>query len=117
MPFQSQAQRRKFYALKSKGQMDQKTIDEWESETPDKLPERKKTAFYHFGQQEALMKLGFSADTFAEFAESDDTADTQDIDVEDIDDDAHARNNEKLINPPSPWTGASSISNSKFPDF
>jgi hypothetical protein len=44
-PFKSEAQRRKFYALKSKGKMDQKTIDEWESETPANIPERvKKTA-------------------------------------------------------------------------
>lgn len=42
MPFKSKAQRRKFYALKSKGKMSQKTIDEWESETPSKLPEKKK---------------------------------------------------------------------------
>ena len=40
MPFKSLAQRRKFYALKSEGKMDQKTIDEWESETKKKLPER-----------------------------------------------------------------------------
>jgi len=54
MPFKSKAQRRKFYALKSKGDMDQKTIDEWEDETPKKIPERvpakeadiEKTAFW-----------------------------------------------------------------------
>ena len=40
MPFKSEAQRRKFYALKSQGKMDQKTIDEWESETPDNIPKR-----------------------------------------------------------------------------
>jgi hypothetical protein len=42
MPFKSKAQRRKFYALKSEGKMDQETIDEWESETKNKkkLPER-----------------------------------------------------------------------------
>lgn len=43
MPFQSKAQRRKFYALKAEGKMDQKTIDEWEAETPKKLPERVST--------------------------------------------------------------------------
>lgn len=42
MPFQSKAQRRKFYALKAEGKMDQKTIDEWEAETPDTIPERLK---------------------------------------------------------------------------
>jgi len=42
MPFRSKAQRRKFYALKGEGKMDQATINEWESETTDKknLPER-----------------------------------------------------------------------------
>ena len=40
MPFKSQAQRRKFYALKAQGKMDQATIDEWEAETPKKLPQR-----------------------------------------------------------------------------
>lgn len=50
MSFKSEAQRRKFYALKAEGKMDQKTIDEWEKDTPknlpDKLPkeEKKKTA-------------------------------------------------------------------------
>ncbi|NDC22659.1 MAG: hypothetical protein EBZ49_00790 [Proteobacteria bacterium] len=45
--FKSKSQRRKFYALKAEGKMDQKTIDEWESETPDKLPERiTKKAFW-----------------------------------------------------------------------
>lgn len=43
MPFQSKAQRRKFYALKAEGKMDQKTIDAWEAETPKKLPERVST--------------------------------------------------------------------------
>lgn len=44
MPFVSKAQRRQFYALKNKGEMDQKTIDEWEKDTPSNIPERKKTA-------------------------------------------------------------------------
>jgi hypothetical protein len=40
MPFKSKAQRRKFYALKSEGKIDQKTINEWEKETPNELPEK-----------------------------------------------------------------------------
>lgn len=40
MPFKSKAQRRKFYALKAEGKMDQKTIDEWESKTPNRIPEK-----------------------------------------------------------------------------
>lgn len=40
MPFQSKAQRRKFYHLKSQGKMDQATIDEWEQDTPKNIPER-----------------------------------------------------------------------------
>jgi hypothetical protein len=38
--FKSKSQRRKFYALKARGEMDQKTIDEWEKDTPKKIPER-----------------------------------------------------------------------------
>jgi len=40
MPFKSKAQRRKFYALKAEGKMDQRTIDEWEAETSGGLPEK-----------------------------------------------------------------------------
>ena len=40
MPFSSKSQRRKFHALKAEGKMDQKTIDEWEKDTPEKLPEK-----------------------------------------------------------------------------
>jgi len=40
-PFKSEAQRRKFYAMKSRGEISGETLHEWESETPDKkLPER-----------------------------------------------------------------------------
>jgi len=42
--FKSKAQRRKFYALKAEGKMTQKTIDEFEADTPDDIPERVKTA-------------------------------------------------------------------------
>ena len=42
MPFKSEAQRRKFYALKAKGKMSQETIDEWEEETPKNIPKKKK---------------------------------------------------------------------------
>jgi len=38
--FKSKAQRAKFYVLKSQGKMSQATIDEWEKNTPAKLPER-----------------------------------------------------------------------------
>jgi len=44
MPFKSEAQRRKFYQLKGQGSMSQKTIDEWEADTPKHLPERVKKA-------------------------------------------------------------------------
>ena len=40
MPFKSQAQRRKFYALKREGKMTQSKIDEWEKDTPKSLPEK-----------------------------------------------------------------------------
>lgn len=45
MPFKSKAQRRKFYAMLERGEIDAKTVREWESATKGKLPERvKKTA-------------------------------------------------------------------------
>ncbi len=40
MPFKSEAQRRKFAELVSQGKMKQETFDEWNSETPKKIPER-----------------------------------------------------------------------------
>ena len=40
MSFKSRSQRKKFYALKAEGKMDQKTIDEWEKDTPKNIPER-----------------------------------------------------------------------------
>lgn len=40
-PFKSQAQRRKFYAMKSRGEISAKTVKKWEEHTPKgKLPER-----------------------------------------------------------------------------
>jgi len=44
MPFKSEAQRRKFGAMVKKGEITQKTFDEWNSETPKNIPERKKKA-------------------------------------------------------------------------
>lgn len=42
MPFKSQAQRRKFGELVKQGKITQKTFDEWNAETPQNIPERKK---------------------------------------------------------------------------
>lgn len=46
MPFKSQAQRRKFYAMEDRGEISKSTVDEWEAATPKgkKLPERVKRA-------------------------------------------------------------------------
>jgi hypothetical protein len=46
MPFKSQAQRRKFYAMEDRGEISKKTLNKWEDETPKgkKLPERVKQA-------------------------------------------------------------------------
>lgn len=57
MPFKSKAQRRYFYHLKDQGKMDQKTIDEWEEETPDDLPEEveKKAFWAGFDKQAAML--------------------------------------------------------------
>jgi hypothetical protein len=40
-PFESEAQRRAFHYLESKGKISKDTVDEWEAATPDKknLPE------------------------------------------------------------------------------
>lgn len=41
MPFKSEAQRRKFYAMAAKGEISKAKLNEWERETPDKkLPEK-----------------------------------------------------------------------------
>lgn len=40
MPFKSDAQRAKFAQLVKDGKMSQSTFDEWNKETPDKIPER-----------------------------------------------------------------------------
>ncbi len=39
--FRSMAQRRKFASMVEKGEITQKTFDEWNSETPKNIPERK----------------------------------------------------------------------------
>ena len=62
MPFKSKAQRRKFYALKSRGEISQKEIDQWEKETNNKnLPERvnmiTKEAAYKLGQEIATIQI------------------------------------------------------------
>lgn len=46
MPFKSKAQRRKFYAMADRGEIADKTVEEWEDATPkgEKLPERVKQA-------------------------------------------------------------------------
>jgi hypothetical protein len=60
MPFKSQAQRRKFYAMADKGEISKKTVEKWEDETPKgkKLPEKVKKAMYDRGIVTALHQLG-----------------------------------------------------------
>lgn len=54
MPFQSQAQRRKFYAMAESGEIPHSTVKKWEDATPKgkKLPERihKKAFWLGFGK-------------------------------------------------------------------
>ena len=52
-PFKSKAQRRKFYAMKAEGKMEQKTIDEWEEETPENIPEKVAKPLYEKGIRSA----------------------------------------------------------------
>lgn len=56
MPFVSESQRRKFYAMANRGEISKKKVKEWEDATPDKkLPERvDKTA-------ELFMEMGKNA--------------------------------------------------------
>lgn len=62
MPFKSQAQRRKFYAMANKGEIADATVKHWEDATGDKkLPERvTKKASYLAGKLCALVKLNLS---------------------------------------------------------
>jgi hypothetical protein len=126
MPFQSKAQRRKFYALKERGQMSQKKIDEWEDKTPASIPERKKKAFfgqgaYYEGHLTALQKLGLDAAAFEEFVQSDNTDDLfsqNQAEDEEADPVGGGKNNqERLLRQPSPWTGASPVIQTEPVDF
>jgi len=67
MPFKSQAQRRKFYAMANKGEIADATVKHWEDATGDKkLPERvTKKASYLKGTEAALEKLGFTKNASA----------------------------------------------------
>ena len=117
MPFQSKAQRRKFYALKARGEMDQKTIDEWEEETPDNIPERKKNAMvraqlYAAGARHAFAKLGLDASDFQEFAQSDDAPDTLEMTNqarEDMEAPDGPNSTARLLKQTSPWSGSTQI--------
>jgi len=59
MPFKSKAQRRKFYALKRQGKMDQATIDEWEVQTPKSIPERLKKEGSIMNYKDRFLKLAY----------------------------------------------------------
>ena len=57
-PFRSEAQRRKFGAMVKKGEISQKTFDEWNAETPKNIPERKKPKTLKQMKAIAKKKLG-----------------------------------------------------------
>ena len=59
MPFVSQAQRRKFYAMAERGEMRPETVERWEKHTPKgkKLPKHVKHAFLA-GTADALERFG-----------------------------------------------------------
>ncbi len=42
MPFKSQAQRRKFYAMAARGEISMADVKKWEGETHGKLPKKVK---------------------------------------------------------------------------
>lgn len=62
MPFRSEAQRRKFYAMADRGEISAKTVQEWERETPKNqtLPERVKKAAYTLGMRRAFDTLNIT---------------------------------------------------------
>ena len=64
MPFKSQAQRGKFYAMSDRGEISKATVKHWEDATPKgkKLPERvgrkKESRFFGHGVAQALLDTG-----------------------------------------------------------
>jgi hypothetical protein len=63
VPFKSQAQRRKFYAMANRGEISKKTVEHWEDATGDKkLPERvghkKESQFFGHGVAQAMVDIG-----------------------------------------------------------
>jgi len=64
MPFKSQAQRGKFYAMADRGEISKTTVKHWEDTTPKgkKLPERvgrkKESRFFGHGVAQALLDTG-----------------------------------------------------------
>lgn len=75
---------------------------------------------YFEGRLQALTKLGLDADAFAEFAEADDTADSlpgahnpDELEEEN----PWLANNQELVNPSSPWAGATQVTSDRSADF
>jgi len=61
MPFKSQAQRRKFYAMAARGEISRKKVQEWESHTPKgKLPEKVAAAFV-----DEVIKIAFGVSAYS----------------------------------------------------
>lgn len=61
MPFKSEAQRRKFYAMANRGEISRDTVREWENATPKdkKLPERAAKKAYDAGAMATIARFGF----------------------------------------------------------
>src|SRR3989304_10190981 len=72
MPFKSKAQRRKFYAMESRGEISKGTVEKWESPPPKgkKLPERVKhsSAFYHAFADELTKISNFAGRVLGQLA-------------------------------------------------
>jgi hypothetical protein len=64
MPFKSQAQRGKFYAMADRGEISKATVKHWEDATPKgkKLPEhvghKKESQFFGHGVAQAMIDVG-----------------------------------------------------------
>ena len=60
MPFKSKAQVRKFYAMKNRGEMSQKTIDRWEKHTKKPISELPEKKAFAEGFEDELRKHSFT---------------------------------------------------------
>lgn len=67
MPFKSEAQRRKFGEMVKQGKMSQATFDEWNKDTPKKIPDRVKKGSTKIKEIEVVGKKHKSVDSITAY--------------------------------------------------